>query len=136
MDGTVGLGPLDPGGSGNFLLNANGVTGLPSQNLDEHQREITHYGIFSYLHSAGSLDYQVSAFGRYSSLFFTPGNNVGDILYNGLAQTAYKRDVAYGLQAEGAWHGWSSHTIRFGLLYQADDTLSKTSSRVLATNNG
>ena len=47
---------------------------------------------------------QISAFGRYSSLYFTPGNNVGDILYNGLAQTAYKRDVAYGLQAEGAWH--------------------------------
>src|SRR5476651_2338480 len=46
MDGTVGLGPLDPGGSGNFVLNANGVTGFPSQNLDERQREITHYGIF------------------------------------------------------------------------------------------
>ena len=84
------------------------------QNLDERQREITHYGILSYLHSAGSLDYQISAFGRYSSLFFTPGNNVGDILYNGIAQTAYKRDVAYGLQAEGAWHAFerSHHPLR------------------------
>ena len=44
----------------------------------------------------------MSLFGRYSSLFFTPGNNVGGILYNGNAQTAYKRDAAYGLQAEGA----------------------------------
>jgi outer membrane receptor protein involved in Fe transport len=135
LDGIVGLGPQNPG-SGNFVLNANGATGFASENLDERQREITHYGIFSYLHSAGSLDYQVSAFGRYSSLFFTPGNNVGDILYNGLAQTAYKRDVAYGLQAEGAWHGWASHTIRFGVLYQADDTLSRTTSRVLTTAPG
>jgi outer membrane receptor protein involved in Fe transport len=135
LDGIVGLGPQDPG-SGNFLLNANGATGFPSQNLDERQREITRYSILSYLHSAGSLDYQISAFGRYSSLFFTPGNNVGDILYNGLAQTAYKRDVAYGLQAEGAWRAFTGHTIRFGVLYQADDTLSRTSSQVLATAPG
>src|SRR4051812_29019524 len=135
LDGIVGLGPQDPG-SGNFQLNANGVTGFPSQNLDERQREITHYGILSYLRSVGSLDYQVSLFGRYSSLFFTPGNNVGDILYNGLAQTAYKRDVAYGLQAEGAWHAFEGHTIRFGVLYQADDTLSRTSSQVLKTAPG
>jgi outer membrane receptor protein involved in Fe transport len=135
LDGTVGLGPLNPG-SGNFVLNANGTTAFASQNLDERQREITHYGTLSYLHSAGSLDYQISTFGRYSSLFFTPGNNVGDILYNGLAQTAYKRDVAYGLQAEGAWHAFKRHTIRFGVLYQADDTLSRTSSLVLATAPG
>ncbi len=136
VDGIVGLGPQDPGGSGNFLLNANGTSAFPSANLDERQREITHYGILSYLHSAGSLDYQISAFGRYSSLFFTPGDNVGDILYNGLAQTAYKRDVAYGVQAEGAWRVLSDHTVRFGALYQADDTLSRTSSLVLPTAPG
>ena len=135
IDGIVGLGPQNAA-SGDFVLNTNGATAFPSQNLDERQREITHYSILSYLHSAGSLDYQVSLFGRYSSLFFTPGNNVGDILYNGLAQTAYKRDVAYGLQAEGAWHAFTGHTIRFGTLYQADDTLSRTNSLVLATAPG
>jgi outer membrane receptor protein involved in Fe transport len=135
LDGIVGLGPKNSD-TGNFVLNANGVTGFPSGNLDERQRELTHYGILSYLHSAGSLDYQISAFGRYSSLFFTPGNGAGDILYGGLAQTAYKRDLAYGLQAEGAWHAFTGHTIRFGVLYQADDTLSRTSSRVLATAPG
>ena len=61
---------------------------------------------------------------------------MGDILYNGLAQTAYKRDVAYGLQAEGAWRAFDGHTIRFGLLYQADDTLSPASSGVAATAPG
>jgi outer membrane receptor protein involved in Fe transport len=104
--------------------------------LDERQREITHYSILSYLRSTDSLDTQVSLFGRYSSLFFTPGNNAGDILYNGNAQTAYKRDVAYGLQAEGAWRAFTGHIIRFGVLYQADDTLSRTSSQVLATAPG
>ena len=135
LDGIVGLGPQDPG-SGDFLLQANGQTAFPSTALDERQRETTDYGILSYLRSDGNLDTQVSLFGRFSSLFFTPGNNVGDILYGGLAQTAYKRDIAYGLQAEGAWHLGSDHTVRFGLLYQADDIASRTSSLVLPTDSG
>jgi outer membrane receptor protein involved in Fe transport len=135
LDGIVGLGPQDPS-TGDFLLQANGQTAFPSRALDERQRETTDYGILSYLRSDGNLDTQVSLFGRFSSLFFTPGANVGDILYNGLAQTAYKRDVAYGVQAEGAWHVGDSHTIRFGLLYQADDILSTTSSLVLPTDAG
>lgn len=136
IGGVVGLGPLDPGGSGNFLLQANGQTTFPSELLDERQREITHYAILSYLRSEGAFDWQISGFGRYSSLFFTPGNNVGDILYNGIGQTAYKRDQAWGIQAEGAWHWGDSHTIRFGTLYQADDLVSRTSSRVLPVDSG
>ncbi len=135
LDGIVGLGPQDPD-SGNQVLDANGTTAFPSEMLDERQREITHYGILSYLRQVGDVDFQVSLFGRYSSLFFTPGDNVGELLYDGNAQTAYKRDAAYGLQAEGAWHAGSDHTVRFGVLYQADDTLSRTSSLVLATAPG
>jgi len=135
VGGIVGLGPLSAA-SGNNLLNANGVTQFPSTSLDERQREITDYAIVSYLRSDGNVDTQVSFFGRYSSLNFTPGGNVGDILYNGIAQTAYKRDVAYGVQAEGAWHATSAHTIRYGLLFQADDLLTNTSSMVLPTASG
>ncbi|MGC9955232.1 MAG: TonB-dependent receptor [Rhizomicrobium sp.] len=135
IDGIVGLGPMDPG-SGDFVLLANGQTAFSSRNLDERQREITHYAILSYLHSEGAFDWQVAAFGRYSSLNFTPGANISDILYDGVAQTAYKRDEAYGLQAEGAYHMGDSHTVRFGLVYQADDLTSNTSSLVLATAPG
>jgi outer membrane receptor protein involved in Fe transport len=135
LDDIVGRGPQDPG-SGNYLLNANGTTAFPSELLDERQREITHYGILSYLISTDPLDVQVSLFGRYSSLFYTPGNNVGGILYNGISQTAYKRDAAYGLQAESAWRAFAGHIIRFGVLYQADDTLSRTGSLVLPTAPG
>ncbi|MDE2133703.1 MAG: TonB-dependent receptor, partial [Alphaproteobacteria bacterium] len=135
IGGIVGLGPMDPG-SGTFVLRANGRTTFPSVQLDERQREITHYAIVSYLRSQGAFDYQVSVFGRYSSLSFTPGANVGDVLYNGLAQTAYKRDAAYGLQVEGAYHFGDTHTIRFGAVYQADDLASNTSSLVLSTAPG
>jgi outer membrane receptor for ferrienterochelin and colicins len=142
--GVVGLGPLDPGGSGNNLLQANGQTQFPGQNLDERQREITHYATLSYLRSSGAVDWQVSVFGRYSSLFYTPGSNLngsnpgselGDLLYNGVSQSAYKRDTAYGTQDEGAWH-LGDHTVRFGVLYQADDLISRTNSLVLPTAAG
>jgi len=140
LGGVVGLGPLDPGGSGNYLLQANGQTQFAGQNLDERQREITHYATLSYLRSSGAVDWQVSVFGRYSSLFYTPGsaansNNLGDLLYNGISQAAYKRDTAYGTQDEGAWH-LGDHTVRFGALYQADDLISRTNSLVLATAPG
>ena len=140
IPGVVGLGPLDPGGSGNYLGQANGVTQFPGQNLDERQREITHYGTLSYLRTSGAVDWQLSVFGRFSSLYYTPGssvggNNLGDLLYNGISQTAYKRDIAYGTQDEGAWH-LGSHTVRFGFLYQADDLASRTSSLVLPTASG
>ncbi len=135
LDGIVGLGPRNPD-SGDYVLEVNGQTAFPSQNLDERQRETTDYGILSYLRSDGALDSQISLFSRFSSLYFTPGANAGDLLYGGLAQTAYKRDVAYGLQAEGAWHAGDHHTIRFGLLFQADDILSDTSSLVLPTAAG
>jgi outer membrane receptor protein involved in Fe transport len=114
-------------------LTVNGQFAFPSDNLNENQREITHFGVLSYLRSMGPVDFDVSVFGRYSSLFFTP-DPVGDLLFTGIAQTAYKRDVAYGLQAEAAWHIVSDHTIRAGVIYQADDILSRTSADVLATD--
>jgi outer membrane receptor protein involved in Fe transport len=135
LDGIVGLGPEDPA-SGNFVLQANGQTAFPSEQLDERQREITHYAILSYLRSMGAVDFQVSGFGRNSSLYYTPGGDIGDLLYNGIAQTAYKRDEAYGLQAEAAWHAGEDHTVRFGAVYQADDLVSQTSSAVLAVAPG
>lgn len=127
--GLVGINGLGPDG----VLTANGQFLFDSAKLNETQREITHYGIVSYLRTLGSFDFQVSAFGRYSSLFFTP-DPLGDLLFNGIAQTAYKRDEAYGLQAESAWHAASNHTLRAGVVYQADDLKSQTSSQVLAVD--
>ncbi|MBU6298438.1 MAG: TonB-dependent receptor, partial [Alphaproteobacteria bacterium] len=75
-------------------------------------------------------------FGRYSSLFYTPGGNVGDILYDGIAQTAYKRDESYGLQVEGSYRLGSDQTLRFGAVYEADDLVSNTSSLVLPVAAG
>ncbi len=53
-----------------------------------------------------------------------------------LPRRPIERDVAYGVQAEGAWHLGSEHTVRFGMLFQADDIASRTSSLVLPTDSG
>lgn len=128
LDGITGLGP-------NGVLEANGQSVFLSNSLNEIQSERTHYGILSYLRSQGPVDFQISAFARYSSLTFTP-DAVGDLLFDGIAQNAYKRDEAYGVQAEGAYHLGEEHTIRAGLLYQADDLVSRTTSQVLLTEPG
>lgn len=105
----------------------------PSIDLNERQHEITHYAILSYLRSQGQFDFQASGFYRYSSLDFGP-DQIGDLLYNGIAQQAYKRDVAWGFQGEGAWHLSDAHTIRGGILLETDRLASDTSSAVLPEN--
>jgi outer membrane receptor protein involved in Fe transport len=111
-------------------LTVNGQSNYPSIDLNERQHELTHYGILSYLRSQGPFDFQVSSTYRYSSLEFGP-DEIGDLLYNGVAQQAYKRDVAWTLQAEGAWHFNDAHTIRAGVIMETDRIASDTTSSVL-----
>ena len=120
--------PNNPGQIPSFVVN--GQTDFDSSLLNENQREITHYGILSYLHSAGDVDFQISGFGRYSSLKYTP-DILGELLFNGIAQAALKKDTAFGIQAEGAYHMGDSHTIRGGVIIQAERATSATTSQVL-----
>ena len=108
-----------------------GVTPPESQVLDDNQREITHFGSVSYLRTQGAFDFQISLFGRYSSLGYSPDQNLGDLAYLGISQSAYKKDLGYGLQAESAYHVTDDHTLRFGVLVQRDDLTSDTSAAVL-----
>ena len=108
-----------------------GITPTPSQNLDDNQREITQYGAVSYLRSQGALDLEVSLFGRYSSLGFSPDGNLGDLSYLGISQNAYKKDLGYGLQSDNAYHLTDNHTVRFGILYERDDLTANTTAQVL-----
>ncbi len=111
-------------------LTVNGQSDYPSDNLDENQREITHFGFLSYQHSSGPLDWQTSLMGRYSSLTFKP-DELGDLLYNGLAQDAYKRNQAIALQSDAAYKLDAQHTLRGGVFIQRDLSLSRTTSQVL-----
>ena len=71
----------------------------PSQNLNENQREVTQFGALSWQHSAGAFDVQTSFIARYSSLTFIP-DFPGDLLFTGVAQNAFKQNVAYAAQSD------------------------------------
>lgn len=107
-----------------------GHPAVPSQDLNENQREITHFATVSYLQALGNFNYQVSAFTRFSSLAFSPDPNLGSLEFDGISQLAYKRSVGYGVQAEGEYD-LGSHTLRGGLQIEQDDAVSDTTSQVL-----
>jgi outer membrane receptor protein involved in Fe transport len=111
-----------------------GVGAYPSEALNEQQREATHYGVISLLHTADRWTAQVSLFARYSSLDFSP-DPVGDILYGGISQAARKSDTAGGLQAEGVYTVSNAHTLRGGLVVQVDRSTSSTVSQVLPVDD-
>ena len=107
-----------------------GETTYPSEALDENQRELNHFAILSWQHSQGAFDVQTSVTARYSSLTFSP-DPVGDLLFNGIAQSAYKQNVAYALQSDAAYRLGDSHTLRGGLFVQSDRSKSLTTSQVI-----
>ena len=116
-------------------LNVLGQTDYPSEKLNEQQRENTQYAVASYLHTTDRLTTQLSIFGRYSTLTFSP-DTVGDLLYNGIAQAARKTDTAGGLQAEGVYHLNDAHTLRAGVIVEVDRTTSATTSDVMLLDAG
>jgi outer membrane receptor protein involved in Fe transport len=116
-------------------LSVNGQTNFASADLNENQRELTSYAILCWQHTQDALDWQSSVSSRYSSLNFTP-DALGDLLYDGIAQSAYKRDVAFGWQSDAAYKLDDHHTVRAGLYLQHDSASSVTSSQVLPTGPG
>jgi outer membrane receptor protein involved in Fe transport len=113
-------------------LDVDGVSSVPSQALNENQREVTQFGAVSWQHSAGPFDLQTSIIARYSSLTFMP-DPLDDLLFTGIAQDAYKQNMAYAGQSDASY-SVGDHTIRGGLYLQSDHSISDTASSVLTTN--
>jgi outer membrane cobalamin receptor len=112
-------------------LVVDGQSTYPSDALNENQRELNHFIIVSWQHSQGALDVQTSLTARYSSLTFTP-DPLGDVLFDGIAQNAYKQNVAYAMQSDAAYKLGESHTVRAGVFVQSDRSKSFTDSAVIA----
>ncbi len=108
----------------------NGQPWLPgtfdSAKLDENQREQNYYGVVTYQKSAGPLDYQLSVFGRESSVHFTP-DPVGDLFFNGVASDVNRRLQSAGLQGDGSYALNDQHTLRSGVML-LDESVDATSA--------
>jgi outer membrane receptor protein involved in Fe transport len=125
--------PNNPGQSPSGLV-VNGISTFDSALLNEKQREDTQFAVLSLQKHVNTIDLQVSAFTRRSSLAFTP-DFLGDILFNGIAQQASRTTWASGIQGDGSWRIAENHTLRVGLLAQGESTTSSTSSHVLPVDD-
>lgn len=114
-------------------LDVLGQSAFLSDDLNETQHEAAQYAIVSWQHSQGRLNWQSSLSTRYTSLHFAP-DWTGDLLYNGLAQNAFKDDTAFGWQTDGSYKLSEAHTVRAGLYMQHDSASSDTTSQVLPIN--
>ncbi len=122
--------PNVPGEQPALGYTVDGVSVYPSNDLGESQHELTQYGIFSWQHAQGPLNWQSSLSARYTSLHFLP-DWTGDLLYNGIAQDAFKADTALAWQTDASYELDDAHTVRFGWYLQHDSATSDTASQVL-----
>jgi len=111
-------------------LDVEGTTDFLSNNLNETQHELTQYAIATWQHSEGAFNIESSVSARYTSLHFAP-DWVGDLLYNGIAQNAFKDDTATAWQTDSSYQLSDAHTVRAGFYLQHDSSESETASSVL-----
>jgi outer membrane receptor protein involved in Fe transport len=112
-------------------VTVNGVSDFPSALINETQTQINNYGILAWQKRVGDIDFQIAGFSRYSSVYFSPGDPTADILFNGIAQTAYRQNWASGVQGDGAWRALPDHTVRSGFLIQRERSPFSSTSNVL-----
>ncbi len=121
--------PNNPAQVPSLGLSYDGITNYNSADLTEHQKEITDFAILSLQKTVGTLDLQSSLFTRYSSLHYSP-DPIGDLLFDGISQTAARSVMSSGSQTDAAWHVSDTHTIRFGEQVFVERTISKVDSVV------
>jgi outer membrane receptor protein involved in Fe transport len=99
-----------------------------SSQLNENQNEQNYYAVLTYQKTAGDLNYQVSAFGRDSSVHFTP-DPLGDLYFNGVASDVDRTLYSAGIQGDGSYKVGGAHTLRagFSFLDESVDADSATS---------
>jgi hypothetical protein len=112
----------------------NGVSSFNSSQLNETQWERNEFAILSLQKHVGDVDFQISAYTRYSWLRYSP-DWLGDLLFNGVAQQATQSNWSYGTQADGSWRINEQHTLRFGFLVQQAIAGGKRFSQVLPVDS-
>jgi len=111
-------------------LTVNGTSDFDSSTLRQRQRQFQQFGILSLQKHTDSADVQTSVFTRYDSLRYSP-DPLGDLLFNGNAQSARREITSTGLQTDASWRVSDTHTLRGGFLAQVERTGSRATNSVL-----
>lgn len=110
-----------------------GQDGFASSQLNEHQLEQNYFNVVAFQQSIGAIDYQISAFSRYSSLAFTP-DPVGDLLFNGVSSTVYRSSFLNGIAEDTAYRLNDQHTLRFGLTGSGEVAQANSASTLFSVD--
>ncbi len=108
-------------------------TEFNSADLNERQKEQTRFGVLSLQGKWGKTDYQVSLGQRYSTVNFLP-DEIGDLMFNGVASTINRANRASTLQADFATPLGDSHTLRYGIYGEFERGNTTNNSLVFPAN--
>lgn len=104
-----------------------------SADLNDRQNEQTRFGVLSLQGKMGDTAYQVSLGQRFSGLQYIP-DDIGDLMFNGVAGAINQNDRASTLQADFSMPWGGSHTLRYGLYGNFDQANTNTNSLVFPAN--
>lgn len=123
--------PNNPGQTPQFAYGD--ISDFDSATLNENQREVTRFGVFSLQGHVAGTDYRVAVGQRYSSVRFDP-DAIGDLMFNGVASTVGRANRANTLQADFSTPLGASHLLRYGLYVDSEHATSNNDSLVFPAN--
>lgn len=125
--------PNVPGQTPTYAIDGNPV--VDSATLNARQNEKNTFEILTYQASpTDKVDYQISAFHRYTDVAYQP-DALGDLVFGGIASQVVRKNDAVGLQGDLAFHLNDAHTVRTGLFAQRERFSVDSTSTVFAADD-
>jgi outer membrane receptor protein involved in Fe transport len=128
---TPGLPPGVDGAGNPFTIP--GVPTFNSADLNESQREQNNFKVLAYQKTVDEVHLQLSLFNSYSAVTFTPDTQ-GDLFFNGVAGRLDRSVLSDGVQFDGSYELTDSHTLRAGLLLNAQGANQVADTTVIPEN--
>ena len=114
--------PSTPGQAAATDGAGNPFPGLPaavdSSTLANSQDEQNNYEVVAYQKTIDDFDFQLALFNRYSNVSFRP-DTAGNLFVNGVSGSLDRSLMSQGTQFDGSYHINDSHTLRGGLMLDA-----------------
>ncbi len=123
--------PNNPGQVPAFA--AYGIDSFDSSKLNENQVERSAFNVVAVQRAVGQWDAQLAYYSRFSDLRFQP-DQIGDLVFNGVASGVYRQSYVNGLQGDASYAFNDAHTLRFGFVGEVERSRASSASTLLPTD--
>ncbi len=107
-----------------------GVASFDSSKLNESQREQNNFEVLAYQKTIDDFHLQLSVFNSTSEVNFSP-DGLGDLFFNGVAGRLDRSVMSNGLQFDSSYEINDSHTVRGGVLLNAQGATQTANTTVI-----